>query len=50
MKEIGAVLHSKELGLTMENIDDVVKGTFILEGGYRILTPEEVRQILIESM
>ena len=50
MKEIGAVLHSKELGLTMENIDDVVKGSFILNGGYRTLTPEEIKQILIESM
>lgn len=50
MKEIGVVLNAKELGLTMENIDDVVKGTFLLEGGYRTLTPEEVKQILIESM
>lgn len=50
MKEIGAVLHSKELGLTMENIDDVVKGSFILNGGYRTLSPEEIKQILIESM
>ncbi|MBR1770049.1 MAG: iron-containing alcohol dehydrogenase [Bacteroidales bacterium] len=50
MKTIGVCLHSSELGVTEENIDDIVKGTFLLNGGYRTLTAEEVKQILRESM
>jgi hypothetical protein len=30
--------------------DDVVKGTFLLGGGYKKLTSDEVRSILKESM
>ena len=29
--------------------DDVVKGTFLLTGGYHTLTPAEVHEILVES-
>ena len=48
--EIGAVKHLSELGFTEDMIDDAVKGTFILTGGYHPLTPDEVAQILRESM
>ena len=49
MDEIGVVKHASELGLTPEMYDDVVAGTFLLTGGYHTLTPDEVRQILVES-
>lgn len=49
MDEIGVVKHASELGLTPDIYDDVVAGTFLLTGGYHTLTPDEVRQILIES-
>ena len=50
MREIGVVMNASELGLTREMFDDVVKGTFLLEGGYKTLTPEEVREILERSL
>ena len=50
MKEIGVVLHAAELGVTEENIPAIVKGTFLLDGGYRQLTPAEVADILRESL
>ena len=50
MREIGVVMHASELGLTEEMFDDVVKGTFLLDGGYKKLAPEDVRAILAESM
>lgn len=50
MDEIGAVKHLSELGFTDDMVDDAVKGTFILTGGYHPLTKSEVAQILRESM
>ena len=50
MKEIGVVLSLKELGVTPEMYDGIADGTFLLEGGYRKLTREEVIEILKESM
>ena len=49
MDEIGVVKHASELGLTPDMYDDVVKGTFLLTGGYHTLTPAEVHEILVES-
>ena len=48
--EIGAVKKISELGATEDMFDDIIKGTLILKGGYKVLTPDEVRQILKESM
>ena len=50
MKEIGVVLSLKELGVTPEMYEGIAKATFLLEGGYRKLTHEEVIEILKESM
>ena len=50
MKEIGVVLSLKELGVTEAMYDGIADGTFLLEGGYKKLTPEEVIEILKESM
>jgi alcohol dehydrogenase YqhD (iron-dependent ADH family) len=50
MDEIGVVKHLSELGFTEDMIDDAVKGTFILTGGYHPLSQDEVAQILRESM
>ena len=50
MKEIGLVLHSKELGVTEEMLDGIVKGTLIMDGGYKVLKPEDIRSILKESL
>lgn len=50
MKEIGVVLHLKELNVTEEMFDDIVKGTFISNTGYKTLSKEEIKEILKESM
>ena len=50
MKDIGCVTSIKELGATMDMIDDMVAGVAILTGGYRVLTKEEVRKLFVEAM
>ena len=50
MKEIGVVMHLKELGVTPEMYEGIADATFLLEGGYRKLTRGEVIEILKESM
>ena len=49
-REIGVSLSLKELGVTEAMYDDIADGTFLLEGGYKKLTREEVIEILKESM
>ena len=50
MNEIGVCLHIAELGVTPEMFDGIAKGSFILDGGYRKLTHEEIVEILKQSM
>ncbi|MBR0258493.1 MAG: iron-containing alcohol dehydrogenase, partial [Synergistaceae bacterium] len=50
MREIGVVMSLKELGVTPEMYEGIASATFLLEGGYRKLTHEEVIEILKESM
>lgn len=50
MKEIGVVMHSRELGVTEDNLQQVADAVLILPVGYRTLTRDEVVQILKESM
>lgn len=50
MEELGLVLHLKDLGATEDMMDDLVKGTLILNGGYKVLTKEEIRKIFEEAM
>lgn len=49
MDEIGVVRHVGELGLTPDRYEDVVKATFLLDGGYKKLEPAEIREILVAS-
>ena len=49
MKEIGVVLSAKELGVTEEMYEGIADATFLLEGGYKVLTKEEVIEIVKES-
>ena len=50
MEEIGVVMHLSELGVEESMFDDIADGTFLLEGGYRKLTRDEVIDILKASM
>ena len=50
MEEIGVVMHARELGLTEDMIEGVADGTFILKGGYKVLSRDEVVDILKASL
>ena len=50
MNEIGVVMHLSELGVEESMFNDIADGTFLMKGGYRVLTREEVIEILKESM
>lgn len=50
MKEIGVVMHSRELGVGEANLQQVVDAVRILPVGYRTLTRDEVVEILRESL
>ena len=50
MKELGLAMNISELGVKEDMIDGIADGTFILEGGYKVLSREEVVAILNESL
>lgn len=50
MNTLGLVMNIKDLGVTEDMIDGIAKGVFIMEGGYKKLTQDEVIEILKESM
>lgn len=50
MKEIGLVMNIKDLGVKEDMLEGIAKGSFIMEGGYKKLSHEEIVQILKESM
>ena len=50
MKEIGVVMNLGELGVTEEMLDGLVQSTIVMEGGYKVLTQEEIKEVFKESM
>jgi len=50
MKEIGLAMSIRELGVTEDMLEGIARGSFILEGGYKVLTHDEVVQVLKSSM
>lgn len=50
MRKLGLVMNIQDLGATEAMLDGITEGTFIMEGGYKVLTKEEIKQILKESM
>ena len=50
MKEIGVILSAKELGVTEDMIDGIADATFLLDGGYKTLSRDEVVEIVRESL
>lgn len=50
MKEIGLVMNLTDLGVTEDMISGIANGTFIMEGGYKVLTQNEIIEILKESL
>ena len=50
MREIGVVMSVKELGVTDDMLEGIADATFLLQGGYKVLTRDEVIAILRESL
>lgn len=50
MKEIGLVTDIKELGVTVDMLDGIADGSFVMDGGYKKLDHDEIVEILAASM
>lgn len=50
MRRIGLVMNLTDLSVTEDMIDGIVKSTLIMEGGYKVLTQGEVREVLKNSL
>jgi alcohol dehydrogenase YqhD (iron-dependent ADH family) len=50
MKEMGLVMSIKDLGVTKDMLDGIANGSFIMEGGYKVLIHDEIVLVLNNSM
>ena len=50
MKEIGLVMNITDLGVSEDMLDGITDGTFIMDGGYKVLDKQEIKEILKQSM
>ena len=50
MKKLGVAMSLSELGATEDMIEGIADGTIILKGGYKVLSRDEIIEILKESM
>ena len=50
MRRIGLVMNISDLGVTEDMLPGLVKSTLIMDGGYKVLTEEDILKIFKESM
>lgn len=50
MRELGVAMNIRELGVTEDMLEGIADGTFLLTGGYKTLTREDVIAILRASL
>lgn len=50
MKELGLVMNISELGVTEEMLEGLADATLIMNGGYKILSHEEIISIFKDSL
>ena len=50
MKELGVATNIRELGVTEDMLEGIADGTFMMDGGYKALTREDIICILKASM
>lgn len=50
MRSIGLVMNITDLGATADMIDGITDSTLIMQGGYKVLTKDEIRAILKASL
>jgi alcohol dehydrogenase YqhD (iron-dependent ADH family) len=50
MRSLGVAMNISELGATADMLEGMTDATFILKGGYKVMTREEVREVLRASL
>lgn len=50
MKKLGLAMNITELGASEAMLDDLVKSTLVMTGGYKVLTESEIREIFREPV
>ena len=50
MKKLGLVMNLTELGVTPNMIDGIASATLVMGGGYKVLTSDEIKEILKASL
>ena len=50
MRELGLAMNIRDLGVREDMLEGIAKGAFIMEGGYKVLSYDEVLEILKASM
>lgn len=50
MKELGLVMKISEFGVTEADLEAIADVTLTMQGGYKVLTREEIIQIYRESL
>lgn len=50
MKKLGLVMNLTDLGVTLDMIDGIASATFVMDGGYKVLTSDEIKEILKASL
>ena len=50
MKKLGLVMNLTELGVTPDMIDGIASATLVMDGGYKVLTSDEIKEILKSSL
>ncbi len=50
MKKLGLVMNLTDLGVTSDMIDGIASATLVMDGGYKVLTSDEIKEILKASL
>lgn len=50
MREIGCVMNTSELGVTEDMLEGLADSTLIMQGGYHVLTRDEVIEVFRASL
>lgn len=50
MKELGLVMKISDLGVTEDMIEGIADSTLVMQGGYKVLTRDDIVQVLKECM
>lgn len=50
MKKLGLVMNLTELGVTPDMIDGIASATLVMDGGYKVLSTDEIKEILKASL